>query len=131
MATGQALFGANGTSLWVMGAQFKKNRKMHMPKRKSRKNGKPGYWERGHKSHHYWSANGSKKLGTIDVVPTGEIIDNKHYFNPNVLYRWSCGHNAGEAETLKKARIAVELAHITGQVQMSFFDLAGNITSNA
>ena len=70
-----------------------------------KKKAKP-FWERAYKGHAYWL--GKAKLGKVT------LLGKDHY-------RWEGGGRAGRAESLEKAKAAVELAVFNADNQMDLF----------
>jgi hypothetical protein len=80
-------------------------------KKKAARRQKP-FWERGYRGHVYWL--GKDKLGrvTLNVArPAGDAA----------RYRWEAAGREGLAESLEKARSAVELAVATADKQLDLF----------
>ena len=82
-----------------------------MAKKTSRKH-KP-FWERGFKGHVYWL--GKDKLGKV-------ALDAERAAGDAGRYRWEAAGKAGRAESLAKARSAVELAVAMADRQMDLFN---------
>ncbi len=80
-------------------------------KKKTKRQPKP-YWERAFRGHAYWQ--GKAKLGriTLDAGHAGE----------HGRYRWEAAGRLGRAETLQKAKTAVEIAVALSDKQLPLFD---------
>ncbi len=83
-----------------------------MPKKRKTKRAPKPYWERAFRGHAYWQ--GKAKLGrvTLEAGHAGE----------HGRYRWEAAGRMGRAETLHKARAAVELAVALSDKQLPLFD---------
>ena len=82
-------------------------------KKKSGKRSPKPYWERAYRGHAYWL--GKAKLGRITLHVervSGELG----------RYRWEAAGKIGRAETLAKAKTAVELAVAMSDKQLPLFD---------
>jgi len=71
----------------------------------SRKQTKP-FWERAYKGHAYWL--GKRKLGKVSLLEKER-------------YSWEAAGKAGTAESLEKARRAVEAAVAMADKQLDLF----------
>ena len=78
-----------------------------MPKAKRTTKKKP-FWERGYLGHGYWL--GGKRLGSVKLGAKGEGV-----------YHWQAGTHAGETQSLKEAKRAVEQAVLVGASQLPLF----------
>jgi hypothetical protein len=76
-------------------------------KKKSKKL-KP-FWERAYKGHAYWL--GKKMLGKVTLLAKEQ-------------YAWEAAGRAGRAESLERAKAAVELAVYNADKQMDLFTSA-------
>ena len=77
-----------------------------MATKKKRKPVAKPLWERGYNGHVYWQ--GKAKLGKVSLVRLGG-------------YEWTAAGRAGRAETLPKAKSAVELAVVIADKQPDLF----------
>ena len=64
------------------------------------------FWERAYKGHAYWL--GKAKLGRVTLLGKEK-------------YSWEAGGRAGVADTLEKAKAAVELAAYNADKQLDLF----------
>jgi hypothetical protein len=81
-------------------------------KRKTRRPPKP-YWERSYRGHAYWQ--GKAKLGRV-------TLDAAHAAGEPGRYRWEAAGKFGQAETLARAKAAVELAVAMADKQLPLFE---------
>ncbi|HXZ92702.1 MAG TPA: hypothetical protein VEG36_07460 [Burkholderiales bacterium] len=65
------------------------------------------FWERSYKGHAYWL--GKTKLGKVTLVAHGQ-------------YGWDAAGKTGTADTLDKAKSAVELAVALADRQLPLFE---------
>ena len=72
----------------------------------SRKKQKP-FWERAYKGHAFWL--GKQKLGKVSLADKSK-------------YAWQAAGRAGEADTLEKAKQAVEMAVLMADKQLDLFN---------
>ena len=84
-----------------------------MPKKRKTKRQPKPYWERAFRGHAYWM--GKSKLGRI-------TLDAERVSGDPGRYRWEAAGKLGRAETLAKARAAVELAVAMSDKQLPLFD---------
>jgi hypothetical protein len=80
-------------------------------KKKTSRKQKP-FWERGYRGHVYWL--GREKLGKVTLNAERPAGDSGRY-------RWEAAGRQGRAESLEKARSAVELAVALADRQMDLF----------
>jgi len=71
------------------------------------------FWERGFKGHVYWL--GKDKLGKV-------TLDTERAAGDAGRYRWEAAGKVGRAESLARARSAVELAVAMADRQMDLFN---------
>jgi hypothetical protein len=64
------------------------------------------FWERAYKGHAYWQ--GKAKLGKVTLLEKSR-------------YAWEAAGRAGEADTLVRAKTAVEQAIFTAAKQLDLF----------
>jgi hypothetical protein len=69
-------------------------------------------WERAYRGHVLWL--GKRKLGKVTLLIA-------HNIDPRGKYQWEGGGRAGFAESLEKAKAAVEFAVVTADKQMDLF----------
>jgi len=81
-------------------------------KKTTKRQPKP-YWERAFKGHAYWQ--GRVKLGRVTLDAVRSAGDSGRY-------RWEAAAKLGRAETLQKAKDAVELAVALADKQLPLFD---------
>lgn len=81
-------------------------------KKKTKRQPKP-YWERAFRGHAYWQ--GKVKLGRV-------TLDAAHAAGEPGRYRWEAAGQLGQADTLQKAKAAVELAVALSDKQLPLFD---------
>ncbi|MDX1376080.1 MAG: hypothetical protein R3357_10980 [Burkholderiales bacterium] len=79
------------------------------PKKRQRK----PFWERTYHGHAYWQ--GKAKLGRV-------MLDATRAAGEHGRYRWEAAGRLGEAESLQKAKAAVELAVALSDRQLPLFD---------
>lgn len=84
-----------------------------MAKKKTRKRQPKPYWEKAYRGHAYWQ--GKVKLGRV-------TLDAGHPAGEHGRYRWEAAGRLGQAETLHKAKAAVELAVALSDKQLPLFD---------
>ena len=77
-----------------------------MATRKKRKPIPQPFWERGYNGHVYWL--GKAKLGKVTLIKHGG-------------YEWGAAGRTGRAESLPKAKSAVELAVVMADRQLPLF----------
>jgi len=82
------------------------------PKKRAKRQPK-SYWERAFRGHAYWQ--GKAKLGRV-------TLDAEHAAGERGRYRWEAAGKLGRAETLAKAKAAVELAVAMSDKQLPLFD---------
>ena len=82
-----------------------------MPKQARRAKKVKPVWERGYRSHGYWL--GKQRLGKVTLDGQG---------NSAARYRWESGNRAGNSQTLREAKQAVEQAVLIGARQLGLFD---------
>jgi len=83
-----------------------------MKKKRTKRQPKP-YWEKAYRGHAYWQ--GKVKLGRV-------TLDAGHAAGAHGRYRWEAAGRLGQAETLHKAKAAVELAVALSDKQLPLFD---------
>jgi len=71
------------------------------------------YWEKAYRGHAYWQ--GKAKLGRV-------TLDAAHGAGEPGRYRWEAAGRLGQAETLAKAKSAVEFAVAVSDKQLPLFD---------
>jgi len=81
-------------------------------KKKTKRQPKP-YWERAFRGHAYWQ--GKVKLGRV-------TLDAAHTAGEPGRYRWEAAGRLGQADSLQKAKAAVELAVALSDKQLPLFD---------
>jgi hypothetical protein len=79
---------------------------------KKKKSRQKAVWERAYKGHVLWL--GKRKLGKVTLLIARNI-------DPRGKYQWEGGGRAGFAESLDKAKAAVEFAVVTADKQMDLF----------
>jgi len=84
-----------------------------MPKKRRAKRPPKPYWERSYRGHAYWQ--GRAKLGRVTLEPG-------HPAGEPGRYRWEAAGKLGRADTLLKAKAAVELAVALSDKQLPLFD---------
>lgn len=84
-----------------------------MPKKRTSKRLPKPYWERAFRGHAYWQ--GKAKLGRV-------TLDSERVARERGRYRWEAAGKLGRAETLDKAKDAVELVVAVADKQLPLFD---------
>jgi hypothetical protein len=84
-----------------------------MAKKKRTKRQPKPYWEKAYRGHAYWQ--GKAKLGRV-------TLDAERSAAEHGRYRWEAAGRLGQAETLHKAKAAVELAVALSDKQLPLFD---------
>ncbi|KPK07919.1 MAG: hypothetical protein AMJ64_05140 [Betaproteobacteria bacterium SG8_39] len=84
-----------------------------MPKKRKTKRQPKPYWEKAYRGHAYWQ--GKAKLGRITLAA-------EHGAGEHGRYRWEAAGKLGQADTLHKAKAAVELAVALSDKQLPLFD---------
>jgi hypothetical protein len=84
-----------------------------MAKKKRTKRQPKPYWEKAYRGHAYWQ--GKVKLGRV-TLEAGQAA------GEHGRYRWEAAGRLGQAETLHKAKVAVELAVALSDKQLPLFD---------
>jgi hypothetical protein len=84
-----------------------------------KKKAKP-FWERAYRGHAYWL--GKSKLGKVTLLADGGKSGGKSGGpSEKGKYYWEAGGRAGHADTLEKAKAAVELAIFNADTQLDLF----------